>query len=161
MRPTHSGEDTCFLLPADSNANLLQKLPHLHTQKSCLTKYLGPAKLRSKINHHENIIGWHVCTVQQLRGHNQDPVSHLRVLLAWSSHPSQDDFSFMAAPQPGALSGAPSSLLRPPPPQLACGRKATLFTCDWINLRHMRLPRPTTWPRGWIMLTIWGPNSPP
>lgn len=32
MRPTHTGRAICFLWSTHSNVNLIQKLPHMHTQ---------------------------------------------------------------------------------------------------------------------------------
>lgn len=39
----HIGEDNLFysVESTDSNANLLRKHPHRHTQKQCFTSYLG------------------------------------------------------------------------------------------------------------------------
>ena len=41
MRPFTLGRAICFTQPTDANVKLIQKHPHRHAPKLCLTKYLG------------------------------------------------------------------------------------------------------------------------
>ena len=49
------GRAICFTQSTDSNANLVHKHPHRHTQKLSLAKHLGtprPGQLTHKVNYH-------------------------------------------------------------------------------------------------------------
>lgn len=62
-RPTQLGSAIYLTESTNSNAHLIQKHPHWHTQKQCSIWHSWPAKLTHKINPHTSkvTLGAHTC----------------------------------------------------------------------------------------------------